>query len=176
MPHPTVSSLQPTCVPPTHAACRTYSTVSNAVVPPQVWIVETPDTVGVHWNTASGAAVVEAHVPESALVPDVAPVNTPPSDGITVGDAHVAVGSVVLVVELLVVLVDVLVDVVVVLLVDVVVVASVVLVVEVLDVLVVDVLVDVVLVVLVDVVELVVVVVGGTGAPTVSVKLPAPPP
>jgi hypothetical protein len=76
------------------------------VVPPHVCSVDTPDTLGVHWNTYSGAVFVVPHVPVRALAPAVTPVNTPPAGGITVAVAHVPAGNVVVV--LLVVLVVVL--------------------------------------------------------------------
>jgi len=96
-PQPTVSSLHATSLPPAQAPCRTYSTVSKFVVPPHVWIVDTPDTPGVHWNTASGDVFVVAHVPARLLAPAVTPVNTPPAAGITTGAPHVAPGSVLVV-------------------------------------------------------------------------------
>jgi len=95
--------------------------VSKLVVPPHVWIVATPDALGVHWKTDSGAVFVPAHVPARPLAPAVAPVNTPPPAGTTTGTAHVAPGSVLVVVLLVDVVVLLLVLVLLVLLVDVVV-------------------------------------------------------
>lgn len=131
-------------VPDAQVPCRTYRTVSKLVVPPQVWMVDVPDTLGVHWKTVSGDVLVVAHVPASELVPDVVPENTPPAGGITVGAVQELAGSVD-VVELVVVL----------------------------EVVVLDVVLELVLLVVdVDVTVELVVVVGATGGVTVSVNPP----
>ena len=54
-------------------------------------ITATPDLLGVHVNTCSGAGLVEAHEPASALVPLVVPLNEPPAAGSTIGAPHVPV-------------------------------------------------------------------------------------
>lgn len=61
---------------------------------PQVWIVAVPETLGVHWNTFSGAALVGAQVPLSVPPPLVVPLNVPPCGGMTVALAHAEVGGV----------------------------------------------------------------------------------
>lgn len=70
-------------------------------VPLHVEIVATPDVVGVHAKTRSGAALLEAQAPARVLVPLVVPVNVPPAAGIVTTPAQpptagvaVAVGSV----------------------------------------------------------------------------------
>jgi hypothetical protein len=83
---PTVSSLQPTCVP-VHDASRTKSTVSYSVPAPQVSMVAVPEADGVQLKTVSGA-VPPPQVPARPLLPAVVPVTTPPSAGITVGEAQ----------------------------------------------------------------------------------------
>lgn len=79
-----------------------------------VSITAGPEVAGVHWYTFSGLVVVAPQVPLWALTPLVAPTNVPPPAGTTTGLAHVPdAGSVVDVVEVLVVEVDVVDDVVV---------------------------------------------------------------
>ena len=138
----------------------------------QVAMVATPDTVGVHLNTASGEALVLPQVPVSELAPLVTPVKVPPAAGIVVGEAQLPEAMVVEVVEPTIVLV-------------VEVVAAVVLVVEAAVVLVVECVVEVVLdvapgavvlVLLVDVLvdpSVVEVVVAPAGGVMLRLKLPA---
>jgi hypothetical protein len=59
--------------------------VSKVVaVPLHVAIVACPETVGVHWNTRSGAIDVAPQLPDAVLAPLVVPANVPPAAGITV--------------------------------------------------------------------------------------------
>ena len=63
--------------------------MSNNVAEPQVSIVATPDTEGVHWNTRSGdALVVELQLPAWVLPPLVVPVTEPPAAGMIVARLH----------------------------------------------------------------------------------------
>src|SRR5262249_48000580 len=95
MPHPFVSSLQPTSAPFAQVPCRRYSTVSKVVaVALHVSMIAVPDVAGVHWITLSGAPLVLAHVPESVLSPLVVPEKVPPCAGMTYGLAHEPWGGV----------------------------------------------------------------------------------
>jgi len=62
-----------------------YRAVSKFVPPPQVWMVATPETAGVHRNTFSGEVPVLPHMPASVLVPLFTPLKVPPWDGMIVG-------------------------------------------------------------------------------------------
>ena len=95
---PTVSSLHAIAAPE-QVPLRSDRTVSNLVAAPHVWIVAAPDAAGVHWNICSGAVAVADTQPLTALAPAVVPWKVPPAAGITVGAAHVPVGTVVLVVD-----------------------------------------------------------------------------
>ena len=53
-----------------------------------VWIVATPENVGVHWNTCSGALSTVEQVPVCVLGPLVAPLKLPPAAGMTIGFKH----------------------------------------------------------------------------------------
>jgi len=56
---------------------------------PQVSIVATPETSGVHWKTRSGAvALVALQLPVWVLAPLVVPVTVPPSGGRMVAVVH----------------------------------------------------------------------------------------
>ena len=55
------------------------------MLPPQVWIVAVPETVGVHWNACSGESPELPQLPDSELAPLVAPLKVPPCAGMTVG-------------------------------------------------------------------------------------------
>src|SRR2546427_2089799 len=79
------SSLHATWPPDEQLPLRMYNVVSKLVPPPQVWMVATPETAGVHWNTFSGEVPVLPHVPASALEPLVTPLKVPPWDGMIVG-------------------------------------------------------------------------------------------
>jgi len=68
------------------------------VLPPQVWIVAVPETVGVHWKTRSGEVPELPQLPACELVPLVVPLNVPPAAEMTVGLLQ-APGSVVVVVD-----------------------------------------------------------------------------
>jgi predicted MFS family arabinose efflux permease len=70
-----------------------YTTVSYPVAAPShVWIVATPDVVGVQRKTRSGALPLFAHVPASVLAPLVVPVNEPPAAGTSVALSQAAIG------------------------------------------------------------------------------------
>src|SRR2546427_10730023 len=79
------SSLHATSPPDEQLPLRMYKVVSKYVPPPQVWMVATPETAGVHWNTFSGEGPVLPHVPASVLEPLLTPLKVPPWDGMTVG-------------------------------------------------------------------------------------------
>ena len=68
------------------------------MLPPQVWIVAVPETVGVHWKTRSGEVPELPQLPACEVVPLVVPLNVPPAAEMTVGLLQ-APGSVVVVVD-----------------------------------------------------------------------------
>ena len=79
------SSLHATSPPDEQLPLRRYKAVSKFVPAPQVWMVATPETAGVHLNTLSGEVPVLPHVPASVLEPLVTPLKVPPWDGMIVG-------------------------------------------------------------------------------------------
>src|SRR2546427_6965370 len=94
------SSLHATSPPDEQLPLRMYKVVSKFVPAPQVWMVATPETAGVHWNTLSGEVPVLPHVPASVLEPLVTPRKAPPWDGMIVGLLQAPpAGSVVVVVH-----------------------------------------------------------------------------
>jgi hypothetical protein len=107
VPQRRVLSLHAIWTPPLHAPRRTDSTVSNRVaVVLQVSIVATPERLGVHAKTRSGANAVVAQLAVRVLGPLVVPLNVPPAAGMvvaptqaltTVVDVVVVVGVVVVV-------------------------------------------------------------------------------
>jgi len=79
------SSLHATSPPDEQLPLRRYKAVSKFVPAPQVWMLATPETAGVHLNALSGEVPVLPHVPVSALEPLVTPLKVPPWDGMIVG-------------------------------------------------------------------------------------------
>jgi hypothetical protein len=89
VPQRRVLSLHAIWTPPPHAPRRTDSTVSNRVaVVLQVSIVATPERLGVHANTRSGADAVLAQLAVRVLGPLVVPLNVPPAAGMVVAPAQ----------------------------------------------------------------------------------------
>ena len=62
--------------------------MSKVVAALHVCMVATPDNVGVHWKTCSGALSIREQVPVCVLGPLVVPLNVPPAAGMTIGFAH----------------------------------------------------------------------------------------
>jgi len=79
------SSLHATSPPDEQLPLRRYKAVSKFVPAPQVWMVATPETAGVHRNAFSGEVPVLPHVPAAVLEPLVTPLKVPPWDGMIVG-------------------------------------------------------------------------------------------
>ena len=79
--------MQPRSAPGPQTSLRRYSTVSNVVPVPQVWIVAVPDTAGVHSSTCSGDPL-PPQLPPRRPPPAVVPTNVPPPAGIVPVGAH----------------------------------------------------------------------------------------